>query len=78
MNMVDVDSSMISAVGYDAATHRMQVIFNSGRVYCYETVPLEEYEGLLNASSKGSYMLSHIIDMYPYSKRPCPKQKISK
>lgn len=66
MKLTTVESSMIHAVGYDAETQTLEVIFNSGGIYHYEDVPLEEYEGLLDADSKGRYMRAHIIDVYPY------------
>ena len=62
-----VDSSMISSVGYSAETKELEVDFQSGKAYVYKDVPKEEYEGLMAASSKGQYMLGHIIDMYPTS-----------
>lgn len=65
-----VESSMIHAVGYDPETRTLEVVFNSGRLYCYENVPPEEYEGLMAAESKGRYMRANIIDMYPYRRGP--------
>lgn len=56
---------MISAVGYDPKTQTLEVLFNSGKTYGYRNVPPEEYEGLMAADSKGSYMRSFIIDVYP-------------
>lgn len=56
---------MISAVGYDPKTHTLEVLFNSGKTYEYRNVPPEEYDGLMAADSKGSYMRSFIIDGYP-------------
>ena len=66
MKLITVESSMIHAVGYDAETKTLEVVFNSGRIYRYEDVPLEEYEGLMDAESKGRYMRANIIDVYPY------------
>jgi hypothetical protein len=65
MKLMTVESSMIHAVGYDRKTRTLEVIFNSGRVYCYENVPASEYKGLMGADSKGQYMKYNIIDMYP-------------
>jgi hypothetical protein len=67
MKLIDVESSMIHAVGYDRKTRTLQVLFTSGRTYIYEAVPPSVYKGLIEADSKGSYMLDHIIDCYPYS-----------
>ena len=65
MRLTTVDSSMIHAVGYDRKSRTLEVIFNSGRTYCYENVPASEYKGLMAAQSKGQYMRYNIIDMYP-------------
>ena len=66
MKLITVESSMIHAVGYDAETQTLEVVFNSGGIYHYEDVPPEEYEGLMDAESKGRYMRANIIDVYPY------------
>lgn len=66
MQLIEVESSMIQAVGYDPQQQELEVVFNSGNVYRYAQVPKEEYEGLLKADSKGRYMRSNIIDGYPY------------
>ena len=65
MKLTTVESSMIHAVGYDKKSRRLEVVFSSGRIYCYEQVPASEYEGLIEAESKGQYMRYRIIDMYP-------------
>lgn len=66
MELVRVESSMIYAVGYDEETRTLEIVFNSGGIYHYADVPPEEYEGLLNADSKGRYFLAHIRDVYAY------------
>ncbi len=65
MDMVAVDSSMITAVGYDSETQELDVEFTSGRTYRYTNVPREVYEALLAADSKGQYMRACVIDCYP-------------
>ena len=60
-----VESSMIKAVGYNQETRILEVVFNSNRTYCYEGVPLEVYEELMATESKGQYMRSEIIGVYP-------------
>ena len=70
--MIPVESSMIQAVGYDSKTRMLEVLFNSGRIYCYEGVPPKIYKELMAAESKGRYMRSEIINVfpdYPVSKR---------
>lgn len=60
---------MIHAVGYSEEDQELEVIFNSGGVYRYQEVDRSVYENLLNADSKGRFMRSHVIDMYPYYKK---------
>ncbi len=66
MKLTLVKSSMLRAVGYDRKTHTLEVVFHTGHVYQYEDVPASEYDGLLEAESKGTYMRAHIMDVYPY------------
>jgi hypothetical protein len=61
----EVDSSMISAFRYDESAKALEVIFHHTGVYRYFDVPAEVVDGLRQASSKGSYMQSMIIDAYP-------------
>ncbi len=68
MQLETVDSSMIHAVGYDPKEQCLEVVFNNGKVYQYFEIPQEIYDGLMEASSKGSYMRSFVIDCYPYQK----------
>jgi uncharacterized protein YuzE len=65
----DADSSMISAYGYDQVEGILDVAFHRTGVYRYFDVPHHVFEGLHEASSKGSYMRDMIIDMYPYEKK---------
>ena len=65
MQLQTVDSSMVHAVGYDAATETLEVIFNSGKIYQYFQVPPNVYEELMSGSSIGGYMRDLIIDCYP-------------
>jgi len=66
MQMIDVESSMLSAVGYDPATQTLRALFNSGKTYDYFEVPQEVYDQLIESDSKGHYMSDAIIDLYPY------------
>ena len=70
ITMILVESSMVDSVGYDEERRLLQVMFTSGQVYCYEDVPPEVFQGLLEAESKGQYMHAHIIDAYPYRRGP--------
>lgn len=68
MKLTTVESSMVHAVGYDEEERELEVVFNNGGIYRYENVDEDEYEGLMDADSKGQYMRAHIIDMHPYYK----------
>jgi hypothetical protein len=63
--LVPVASSMIQAVGYDPQTQVLEVVFTSGRTYCYEGVPSDVHQALMAADSKGQYMRAAIIGVYP-------------
>lgn len=61
-----VISSNLASVGYEAATHTLEIEFQNGRVYRYAHVPESIYQGLMAAASKGSYFADFIKDLYPF------------
>lgn len=61
-----VESSVIAAAGYDQDRRILYVVFNTGRVYEYQDVPPETYQGLMEAESKGKFLNETIIGNYPY------------
>ena len=61
MNLIPVISSDLSEVGYNPSTQQLEIVFNSGGVYLYSDVTSDEYQGLMNASSKGRYFHASII-----------------
>lgn len=68
MNRTDVESSNLLSVGYDQATATLEIAFHSGSVYQYTNVPLEIYQELMQASSKGQYFNHEIKGGYAYRK----------
>ena len=64
MNMIPVASSNLSAVGYEGST--LYIRFHSGAVYEYYDVPSSVYNGLMSASSKGTYHADFIKNRYRY------------
>lgn len=66
MKLEPVESSMIQAAGYDEKSSTLEVVFNSGKTYRYFEVPKTVYLELMESDSKGSYMLSDVIDCFPY------------
>ena len=67
MEMIPVDSSNISAIGYDNENATLKIEFNNGRAYEYYNVPENEFNNLLNAGSKGQYANQYIYKTYSQS-----------
>ena len=65
MRREPVRSTVIAAVGYDAATAELEVQFRSGDVYRYYAVPPSVHRALLEAESPGAYFNRQISDRYP-------------
>ena len=64
MEMIPVNSSAISAIGYDSQTSRMNIEFQQGDTYYYCNVPQQIFVNFLNAYSKGRYYDQYIKDRY--------------
>lgn len=58
--MIPVNSSNISAIGYDPELRTLTVRFKSGDAHCYEDVSHDHYHALMNADSVGKYFHLHI------------------
>lgn len=68
MDRTAVTSSNIRSIGYDPASSTLEVEFNNGAVYQYAGVPQAEYDGLMRASSHGTYLNANIKPRYSYTK----------
>jgi hypothetical protein len=68
MQRTPVSSSTIAEVGYDSGSMTLEIAFHSGGTYQYFDVPELEFEGLIQASSKGQYFHANIKDNYRYGK----------
>lgn len=66
MQMISVNSSNLSSVGYENGNLYIQ--FNHGGLYCYHNVPESIYHGLLSAGSKGKYHAAYIKNSYNFTK----------
>jgi hypothetical protein len=67
--MQAVESSNISAIGYDQDTDELFIEFKNGNVYVYKEVPFEMYTAMMDADSKGSFFYKHIRQGgYSYAK----------
>jgi len=60
MDRIPVQSSNVASVGYDEDNATLEVGFNDGSIYQYFGVPLHVYEGLMFASSKGTYLNQYV------------------
>jgi hypothetical protein len=56
MKRAPVDSSSVLSVGYEDASHELEIEFRNGRVYRYQQVPVAAYRLLLQAKSIGEYV----------------------
>ena len=66
MERVPVSSSVLSAVGYDAETQTLEVEYSRGGIYQYKDVPLEVFDQLMEATSKGTFINDHVKDSYAF------------
>ena len=65
MNRTPVSSSSLAAIGYDRDLNTLEVEFRNGRCYQYYAVPPHLADGLMSATSKGSYLNRLIRDRFP-------------
>ncbi len=68
IEMQEVSSSNVAAVGYDSDSSTLRVQFTNGSVYDYDGVSEEEYDSLVTADSVGSYLNSNIKGIYAHTK----------
>ena len=64
MERIPVSSSNIRAIGYDPDSLTLEIEFHSGPVYQYADVPEGEYDAMMAADSKGTYLNAHIRGRY--------------
>ena len=62
--LVEVESSVLLAVGYEQISETLRVVFNSGSEYRYTRVPLHVYRNLCNAESIGKEFNRTIRNRY--------------
>jgi lysyl-tRNA synthetase class 2 len=65
---MDVDSTAIQEIDYDAERAKLLVRFASGERYVYVGVPGEVHRSFVEADSKGRFFQAEIRDRYPYNK----------
>jgi hypothetical protein len=69
MKWVEVDSTNVTAIGYDPVEYELGIRFrSSGKTYFYLDVPQSEYHAFMTAKSKGKY-LNQVFKMKGYKYR---------
>lgn len=63
-----VSSSDIATIGYDPNLSVLEIEFISGGIYQYLNVPENIYNGIMFASSHGSYFHQFIKDRFNFRK----------
>ena len=66
--MIPVSSSNIESIGYDESNEQVYVRFINGSLYVYTSVPIHEFESLLDAPSLGSYLHRSYKNVFPYER----------
>ena len=61
-------SSVVAALRYNAEKMILQVVYMSGKVYEYKSVPKKIYEAMRHSSSKGIYLNKYIKGKYEFEK----------
>lgn len=62
------DSSAFSRIGYCEELWELMLTFRTTGDYVYYAVPPEEWEGLVNADSRGGYFQQYIKGNYDYER----------
>jgi lysyl-tRNA synthetase class 2 len=65
---MDVDSTAIREIDYDADRAKLLVQFVSGERYVYVGVPGEVHRSFVEADSKGRFFQQQIRDRYPFNR----------
>lgn len=65
---MEVESSAIHEIDYDAERAKLVVRFVSGEAYVYVGVPGEVHRSFCESDSKGRFFQAEIRDRYPYNR----------
>jgi hypothetical protein len=65
---MEVDSTAIREIDYDAEREKLMVRFASGERYVYVGVPGEVSRSFEEAESKGRFFHAEIRDRYPFNR----------
>lgn len=65
---LDMPSSVIKSMYYDAARAALRIVFVSGVIYEYRNVPEHVYESMKSSASKGAYLNTFIKNNFEFKK----------
>jgi len=65
---MEVDSTAIREIDYDAERTKLLIRFESGERYVYVGVPGEVHRSFVDAESKGRFFQREIRDRYPFNR----------
>lgn len=68
MKMTPVQSSSVSAVGYNEEAQELHVDFHGTGQYVYQNVPPEKYKAMMQAGSIGGHLHQHIKGVHQHRK----------
>lgn len=68
MNWIAVDSSTISRMAYDETRKVLSVEFKNGSRYEYYDLPINVFQQMKAASSKGQFLSANIKGRYRYAR----------
>jgi len=68
MQRIQVVSSNIASVGYDAEKMILEIEFHHGAIHQYKDVPKKVYEELMHSAAIGSYFMHNIRENRNYQK----------
>lgn len=67
-----VDSMSLASLGYSRDHHILEVEFRNGGIYRFFMVPIEVYDELLAAPSKGAHFNRAIRNRFPCTRLALP------
>lgn len=69
MQMIDVESSNVAQIGYDAVSRKLAVKFKGGEtIYTHDDVPPEKHAALMASESKGCFYSANIKGQHTFTK----------
>lgn len=77
MELQQVSSGHIAAIGYDHSKRELFVQFKTGALYSHPDVPLEEAHAFMHADSKGKHFNERIKPNFPGNRVNLTEGKVS-